>query len=129
MLVSASTIELATLSYGAPHASKDGEEVVVGQVNAGAMRLTIVSRCEDIGDRGAVAAFFVGEDLEIWHEYRLGDRVVAQRTLNPQATVEFSTDLNPTEQLCIVADMNYRLAEERRAEAAANKQSLICFRT
>lgn len=112
--------DLATISYGKPHARRDGEQVPIGSVTIGPNSLTVVSRCKDIGNRGAVAAFFAGEDFEVWHEYRKGKRVVAQRTLKPQATVEFSNDLSPAEQLCIVADMNHRLIQERLAEAQSN---------
>ncbi|MEP3479967.1 MAG: hypothetical protein ABJZ55_12020 [Fuerstiella sp.] len=110
-------IELATLSSVKPHARTDGEEVVVGQVVADSMKLTVVSRCEKISDRGAVAVFFTGEDLKFWHEYRFGDKVVAQRILKPQGIAEFSGGLSPTQQLCIVADMHFRLAGERQAAA------------
>lgn len=114
-------MEIATISAGRPEALDDGEKVSIGSVKVGSKQFEVVSNCRHIGDQGSVSVFFSGRNRLICHEYQHDGHVLARRTRSPEEEfVEFSGDLSPTEQLCIAADMNFRLNEERAAKAAAN---------
>lgn len=116
--------DLSTFSYGVPNAVKHGDEVDIGSVAAGPIKMRVVSRREDLNDRGVAAKTILGEYFKDWHEYKIGDQVVAQRILRPDPFVEFSLNLSPEAQLCIVADMNYRLVKERLAEQGTGKNTV-----
>jgi hypothetical protein len=89
-------------------------------VKVGPRQFSVVSKCRHIGEQGAVSVFFNGRNRSIWNDYEIDGRVVAKRTCPPEGDVEFSPDLSHEEQLCIAADMYFRLREDRVAERARN---------
>ena len=113
-------IGLSDVSYARPGALADGEQVPIGHVKVGQRQFSVVSKCRHIGEQGAVSAFFNGRKRTIWNDYEINGGVVAKRTCPPNEAIEFTSNLSPEEQLCIAADMYFRLREDRVAERAAN---------
>ena len=113
-------VGLSDITYARPVALADGEQVSIGSVTVGPRQFSVVSKCQHIGEQGAVSVFFTGRNRSIWNDYELDGRVVAKRLRPPEEAVEFSPDLSNEEQLCIAADMYFRLREDRVAERARN---------
>ena len=113
-------VGLQSVSYARPVALEDGEQVPIGSVKVGPRQFSVISKCRHNGEQGAVSVFFSGRDRTIWNDYEIDGRVVAKRTCPPEEAIEFSPDLSPEEQLCIAADMYFRLSEDRVAERQRN---------
>ena len=113
-------VGLSDITYARPVALADGEQVSIGSVKVGPRQFSVVSKCQHIGEQGAVSVFFTGRNRSIWNDYELDGRVVAKRMRPPEEAVEFSPDLSTEEQLCIAADMYFRLREDRVSERARN---------
>ena len=113
-------VGFSDVSYARPVALANGEQVSIGIVKVGPRQFSVVSKCRHIGEQGAVSVFFNGRNRSIWNDYELEGHVVAKRTCPPEEAVEFSPNLSNEEQLCIAADMYFRLREDRVAERAQN---------
>lgn len=113
-------VGLSDITYARPVALADGEQVPIGSVMVGPRQFSVVSKCRHRGEQGAVSVFFNGRDRTIWNDYEIDGRVVAKRTCPPEEAVEFSPELSPEEQLCIAADMFFRLSEDRVVERSKN---------
>ena len=113
-------VGLSDITYARPIALADGEQVPIGSVKVGPRDFNVISKCRHNGEQGAVSVFFSGRNRTIWNDYEIDGRVVAIRTCPPEGDVEFSPDLSPAEQLCIAADMYFRLSEDRVTERQKN---------
>ncbi len=113
-------VGLSDITYARPIALADGEQVPIGSVKVGPRQFSVISKCRHDGEQGAVSVFFNGRNRTIWNDYEIDGRVVAKRSCPPEEAVEFSPELTPAEQLCIAADMYFRLSEDRVTERQKN---------
>ena len=113
-------VGLQTISYARPVALDDGEQVPIGSVRVGPRQFSVSSKCRHNGEQGAVSVFFTGRNRTIWNDYEIDGRVVAKRSCPPDEAVEFSPELSAVEQICIAADMHFRLWEDRVSERQRN---------
>jgi len=113
-------VGLQTISYARPVALDDGEQVPIGSVRVGPRQFDVISKCRHNGEQGAVSVFFSGRNRTIWNDYEIDGRVVAKRSCPPDEAIEFSPELSAVEQICIAADMHFRLWEDRVSERQRN---------